>query len=474
MNNASLTPLLRALERVEAEPDQADAWSDLGEAFLADGKPEGADGAFREALRRDGHCESAWAGLAGALRSQGRRTQACGVLERGLRVLPDSAGLWGALGRARWTVAALEGAAEAHRQAIARQPQELAHHANLANTLMSMGDCAGAIAVLDAVLQVMPDEPRLRTNRAMALLSSGQFAAGFAEHEARLRRPGVEVLPGPAWDGSTLHKPLLVIAEQGFGDAIQWARFLPRLAGRAPEVVLAAHPRLAHLLGQVPGVDRVVHRKAALNGELGETFGGVIALMSLPAVLGEDGSTLCEALPLWRPSAAAVDQWRDRIGLGLRVALAWSGNPAYAMDHIRSAPLHTLAPLGHVEGVRLFSIQKLHGVDALMRGEGPRGLLDLGPSLDRGPDAFRDTAAAMVAADIVVTTDTATAHLAGSLGCEAWLLLSRPADWRWGQEGTSCPWYPSMTVFRQPQTGDWSAVSLLVADALADRIASQT
>jgi hypothetical protein len=403
-------------------------------------------------------------------RLRGAHAEAVHLAREALAACGDLGALWGTLGGALWALGALEEAAQAHRHAGRLEPENIGHCANLATVLTAMGDTTAALQALDQALAQAPGEPRLRTNRAMALLGAGDFARGFPEHEHRLRRPGVRPLPGPAWSGEPLRGTLLVVGEQGFGDAIQWGRFLPRLQGRAERVVVAVHPRLHWLFSALPGVDGVVDRRDVVAGKLPEDTAGVVALMSLPAVLGEDGSTLAQELPLWQVPADQLTPWTQRLGAGPTVALAWSGNPAYPMDHLRSAPLSALRPLGELPGLRLVAVQKQHGRGALGTTRAPAGLVDLGPELDTGPDAFVDTMAVMAAAGLVLTTDTATAHLAGSIGCETWLLLSRPGDWRWPTAGQSCPWYPTMRIFRQHRAGDWGGVVAEVLAALWERI----
>lgn len=470
MTSSLRSAVVAALARVELQPVDARAWSDLAVAFLEAGQPEGARAASDRALRLSPRCAGAWMVRVQLARRRGAHAEAVHLARQALEACGDQAALWGTLGGALWALGELEEAARAHRRAGELEPENIGHCANLATVLTALGDGDAALQALAQALAQAPEEPRLRTNRAMALLGAGDFARGFVEHEHRLRRPGVRPLPGPSWTGEPLSGTLLVVAEQGFGDAIQWARFLPRLQGRADRVVVAVHPRLHQLFSALPGVDGVVDRRAAMAGELPEGTAGVVALMSLPAVLGEDGSTLAQELPLWTVPTDQLAAWRERLGPGLAVALAWSGNPTYPMDHLRSAPLSALRPLGALPGLRLVAVQKQHGRASLGTPRAPAGLLDLGPELDTGPDAFVDTMAVMAAAGLVLTTDTATAHLAGSLGCETWLLLSRPADWRWPTSGQICPWYPTMRIFRQHRAGDWGGVVAAVLAALQERI----
>ena len=366
----------------------------------------------------------------------------------------------------------LEAAVACASRAVALAPQAASWHAVLGTALRSSGQLEAAIDAYNRAETLSPHDPRIAWNRALAYLAAHDFERGLPAYESRRQRAEHKALPMPVWtQGAPPEQGVLVHCEQGFGDTLQWARFLPRLSRQTRRVVVAAPGRLMAMLRSVQGVSAVVSKAAARTdtalAELG--CAAHVGLMSLGALLGEDGSSLAEELPLWTPSAA---QRAAHASPGSRrIALCWQGNPAYERDHLRSPPLVHFEPIvarAAAAGISVVSLQKVHGLDQLSKATGALAdVPDLGAQLDTGPDAFVDTAAVMAAADLVITSDTATAHLAGSLPTQTWLLLSRPADWRWGHEPDATPWYPQMRVFRQPTGGDWPSLFQCVDRALS-------
>jgi tetratricopeptide (TPR) repeat protein len=364
-------------------------------------------------------------------------------------------------------------------------PSEVAR----ASAAVKQGRLDDAIALLDQAIARLPDCAAAHAVRGMALLSAGRFREGFAAYEWRHRLPGFEgdhsIYPQsartgseaaatlPPWDGGPLEGgTLLLWDEQGFGDTIQFARFTaPAARASRARVVLLGHPRICRLLRGCPGVDAVVAR-----GQGVPPADAQLSLMSLPAVLGLgiDGLRAARSPVVVEPALATF--WRnhlDRITAPgrPRIGLAWQGNPRHPEDSRRSLPLAALAPLIERGGDRttFVSLQKEAARDALAASGLP--IVDLGAELDLGPDAFVDTSAAIAALDLVITTDTAIAHLAATLGAPTWVLLARPCDWRWGLDDASTPFYPTARLFRQPTPGRWAPVIAAAADALAAIVA---
>jgi hypothetical protein len=261
---------------------------------------------------------------------------------------------------------------------------------------------------------------------------------------------------------------LLVTVEQGIGDTVQLLHLLTHARRRVGHLSLALPAGLHAALGAVPGVDALID-EAKLGG-LPAGCAAAIALPSLPAVLGLRPAQAAEGVPALRADPAAVAGWSARLAAlapaaRLRVGLCWQGNPSYEADFRRSPGVAALAPLGAAEGVAWFSLQKVHG--ALRDGPPPPlSVVDLDAELDQG-GAFLDTIPCLAALDLLITSDTAMAHLAGQLGRPVWVALAARPDWRWGRTGARCPWYPSMRLFRQAQPGDWAGVFGAMAGALA-------
>jgi hypothetical protein len=217
--------------------------------------------------------------------------------------------------------------------------------------------------------------------------------------------------------------------------------------------VLECPPPLVKLFATCPGVDRVV-----AEGEVLPAFEVQAPLLSLPAVFGTTLQTVPAAVPYLAAEPAREGRWRRRLeGGGFQVGVVWQGNPRHPWDRWRSLPLSMLAPLAAVEGVRLESLQKGPGTEQLRALQGPLAVMDLGDELDAEGD-FLDTAAVLQTLDLLISVDTATAHVAGALGVPVWLALAAVADWRWGWSRLDTPWYPSMRLFRQEFLGQWDEV----------------
>ncbi len=426
-----------ALRRVAAAPSDAGAWADLGGALL---RARVDEDAAQEALDRavalaPGHRQARLNRAALALR-RARPAEALVDLDRALAAHPGHPALLGAR----------------------------------ATALLRCGDPDGALAALDAALQAAPDDPRLRWNRVLALLTAGRLREGLAAYGARRGRlagTGARRLAGvPVWRGEPLSgRRVALVAEQGLGDTLQFVRFARALAARGAEVVAVVPRRLVALLAGVSGPAAVV----ALGGEAEVDL--QVAMMDVPGLLGV-GEEALDGAPYLRADPAGVAAWAPRVaGVGLGVGIAWQGNPTYEGEPHRSPPLAAFAPLAGVPGVRFVGLQHQHGREQLETS--PLALDDLGPALDRGPDGFVDTAAVLASLDLVITSDTALAHLAGALGRPTWVVLPHAPDWRWMLEREDSPWYATVRLFRQPAPGAWGPVFSAVAGVLARAVAGE-
>jgi hypothetical protein len=254
---------------------------------------------------------------------------------------------------------------------------------------------------------------------------------------------------------------VLLYAEQGLGDTIQFVRYVPLVQARVRNVTVAVQPGLVPLLTasgyEVVGMNEPL-AAADLQG----------SLASLPALTSESGEPYAPQSPYLKPEPARVEKWRDRLQAtkGLRIGIAWQGNPAFYSDRFRSIPLVAFEPLARVPGANLFSLQKDVGVEQIRQLGGRFPVLDLGEELDRDAP-FLDTAAILASLDLVITSDTSIAHLAGALGARTWLATSFAPDWRWLLAREDSPWYSSLRSFRQSRLGDWSDVFERMAAALA-------
>ena len=355
-------------------------------------------------------------------------------------------------------------------RALALDPKDFGILNNKATILKSLGRLDEALPLWRRALESTPGDAATRTNYAMACLLAGDYATGLPAFEHRWakkenagKRPD---LPFAEWNGEALQgKRILVYAEQGLGDVVQFSRYLPMLQGQGAQVAfLVARKMHALLAASFPGIGLIddVARARTLAADCR------VALMSLPLRFGTRADTIPAAVPYLKADPARVAHWRARIGGGgFKVGIAWQGNPHVAIDTGRSVKLAAFAPLAEVAGVRLISLQKNEGAE--QRASAPMAVEDLGPDFDSGREAFLDTAAAMESLDLVITSDTAVAHVAGALGRPVWVALRHVPDWRWLLGRADSPWYPTMRLFRQAVAGGWLDVFIRIRNELAQQ-----
>ncbi|HLK60282.1 MAG TPA: glycosyltransferase family 9 protein [Chthonomonadaceae bacterium] len=321
---------------------------------------------------------------------------------------------------------------------------------DLVELLRRQGRSEQADAVMEKIVGLEPENLVMHRQFGMLLLQSGEFKYGWREHSKR-----VSHLPQPLWDGGSLAgKTILVQAHQGFGDTIQFVRFLPLLKAQGARVLLEHQPALHTLLQGAEGWDALIPRHT--GWEVMEwNFDLHIPLMSLPCPL-ETEAHLPASVPYLRPDPARVHHWRARLAAdpGLKVGLVWAGNPDYKKDKVRSCRLADYAWLAQLPQVQFYSLQKGQAAEQGRSAPKRMRLIDLGPELND----FADTAAAIMNLDLVISVDTAVAHLSGALGRPTWTLLPFHACWRWLQEREDSPWYPTMRLFRQSFPGDWASI----------------
>jgi hypothetical protein len=313
-----------------------------------------------------------------------------------------------------------------------------------------------AIACYRQALERRPDWPEAHLSLGHTLLLEGDFLAGWEEMEWRWRLPGASLQPfeQPLWAGEPLEgKRILLWAEQGFGDTLQFVRFAAEVQRRGATVLLECQPALARLMRSAPGIDEVIPFGAPLPA-----FDLHAPLQRLPWILRTTLETIPAQVPYLRPEPVLVERWRKRLAAcaGIKIGLVWSGNPRQVSNRSRSLAPELLAPLASIPGVTCFGLQP--GTDGVV----PKGTAPSVPGFVSGLGEeladFSDTGAALVALDLLITVDTAAAHLAGALGRPVWTLLSRPTDYRWLMEREDSPWYPTMRLWRQERAGDWAPV----------------
>jgi tetratricopeptide (TPR) repeat protein len=450
------------------KPDLADAHNNVGAALAAQGKQDAAEGSYREALRLRPSFAEAHNNLGNALRELGRLDEAVASLQEAVRLKPEFAEAHGGLGMALLSRGDLDAAAVSCRRAIELKPKLAQAHVSLGFVLSELGKLDEALDEYDAALAIEPDLADAHKNRSLVWLLQGRLAEAWPEYEARWKAPELPPRPfrEPVWDGSPLAgKTILLHAEQGFGDTLQFIRYAPLVRERGGRVLVACQRPLVRLLTSgVAGIDRVV-----AQGDPLPAFQVHAPLLSLPRIFGTTFANVPANVPYIEPDPRLVETWRRELSVfrGMKVGIAWQGSLKYRWDRKRSVGLSRFESLARVPGVQLFSLQKGHGSEQLAQATSRFPVVDLAQRLDESAGPFMDTAAVMKCLDLVITSDTAIPHLAGSLGVPVWCAVSYMPDWRWLLGRDDSPWYPTMRLFRQKRLGEWDDVFERLAAALA-------
>jgi tetratricopeptide (TPR) repeat protein len=389
----------------------------------------------------------------------GRVDEAVGSLQRAVALAPDLAEAQNNLGNALSAQNRFGDAAACFEEAARLAPAIADIPYNLGNTLRSMNRLDEACDAYRRAIALKPDYVQAHVNLGFALLGQGKFADAGPEHDWRWRlHPPPSPLrefDAPEWDGSeSPDTTILIHAEQGLGDTIQICRFVEEAAKRCGTLIFEVQPPLRQLLAPLERFGAVLAR-----GDKLPAFDAHCPLLSLPSRLGVTVERAAAQMPYLFAQPERVSAWAGKIpSRGIRIGLAWQGNPDGKVDRGRSVPLAALAPLAAMPSVELISLQKHHGLEQL---EALDSVTTLGPDFDADP--FMDSAAVMAGLDLIVTSDTAIAHLAGALGRPVWVLLQYAPDWRWQLGAETSPFYPAMRLFRQTVPGDWAGpVSRLV------------
>ncbi len=460
-NDEALAQFDKALA---AAPGHIDALNNRGNVLVAQGRVADALRDFEQILLRDPRHVQARINRGAALARLGEPGRALAEFDAALALHPANPGALynrgtalGALGRHAEAVAAFD-------RALALVPRYAAALYNRGLSLQSLNRHREAIDSFRKTREVHPDHGDAAFGEAASLLTLGDYGAGFAVYEARWMRSGMSGksrFRQPLWLGESplAGRTILLHAEQGLGDTIQFARYAPLLARAGARVVLEAQPELKTLLAGLDGVSGVIAR-----GESLPAFDLHCPLASLPLAWKTELASVPADIPYLRVGEAALAAWRPRLEQlpGRKVALAWAGRASHANDANRSIDLALLEPLFSLPGMSFVSIQReLRPRDA-ERLAAAR-VTHLGDDLHD----FTDTAAVLAACDLTVCVDTSVAHLAGALGRPLWVLLPFQPDWRWTLNAERTPWYPAARLFRQPAPGDWDSVCNQLREALA-------
>jgi tetratricopeptide (TPR) repeat protein len=466
-NDESAAELLS--KALAIKPDLIEAHNALALALRALGRPDDARACCQKALALRPDYVGALNTLGLVLHDLGRLAEAAETFNKGLAINPDFADSHSNLGLVFQDLGKPDEAVAHHLKALAIKPDYAEAHNNHGNTLREMNQLDAAVEAFDRTIALRPDHAEAYWNKALALLLGGDFANGWDLYEWRWKRKEFSVkarlFAQPLWLGkeSLGGKSILLNSEQGLGDTIQFCRYAKLVSDLGARVILEVERPLVGLLKKLDGVAAIVAKDSTLP-----PFDYHCPLLSLPLAFKTGLDSIPNAAPYLHAEAPRARRWADKIGRGgFKIGICWQGGTS-KIDIGRSFPVTAFREISKLPDVRLISLHKGDGLAQLDNLPSDMTVEGLGEDFDAGRDAFLDTAAVMTLCDLIITSDTAVAHLAGALEVPTWVALRQVPDWRWQLAGTDSPWYPSMKLFRQPNAGDWQNVFAEMAGAIHD------
>lgn len=420
------------------EPNYADAWHNRGVCLFRLRRFAEAVESYDRAARLTPAVLQIHINRGSALSSMGRHDEGLAAFDRALRLDPGSAYAW----------------------------------FNRGVALTEMKRIEEAIRSYETALSLAPDYAQADYNRALCLMQLGRLEEGYQGYEAR-RRMALDAAPDikPFWSGEEIRgKTLLVKGEQGLGDIIQFSRYTKLLQERGATVILMVQPNMVRLLTGLDHTGIEAGPRVIAWTDVPMAFDHLLVLESLPGFFHTALDNVPASVPYLAAEPARIAQWKERLGEhGFRIGIAWRSSAHGASIGKTFSPSHFEA-LAKIPGVRLISLQKAD--ESAELDDLPPGMVveRLGADFDAGPDAFLDSAAVMQSLDLVITSDTSLAHLAGALGRPVWVALKYIPDWRWMLDRPDTPWYPTMRLFRQPAPGDWTGLFAGMVLALAEKL----
>lgn len=446
-------------------PQDADLHYNLGVALAGAGQHAEAIASLRRALALRPGSADAHVNIGDSLQALGRHAEALDAYVRALTAHPGLAEAHNNLGNALQAIGRFEDAIGHYQKAVAARPEYGVAHNNLGNALRASGRHEAAIASYRRAREIAPDDAESYYQEAIARLRVGDYIEGWRLYEWRWRRPGFpdqrRETGSPLWLGreALAGKTILLYAEQGLGDTLQFLRYVPMVAGRAANVILELQPTLVPVANALRSAARVVPRGTPLP-----EVDLVCPLMSLPRAFGTTLETVPANIPYLSVAEDRVAHWRLKLALGgsRLVGIAWRGNPAHDHAATRDIELQQLEAVLRTPNVRFVSLQK-----ELTRTE--KQWLGQFSNVVHIGDDFERTAEIVAAVDLVISVDSAWVHWAGAIGKAVWVLLASEmqSDWRWLTGRNDSPWYPTARLFRQSSFGDWASAIALAAQALA-------
>ena len=445
---------------IELHSGSAEVYNNLGISLYKLNLLEEAVTAYHETLAINPHYAEAYYNLGMLLQKQGKLEEAVTAYHEALAINPHYAEVYNNLGHMLHKQRKLDGAFQLYQKAVSLKPDFLIAHRNLGDVLSQQGKIKQAIQSYDKAIEIQPNNAKAHHHLGMLLLLQGDFQRGWKEYEWRLKCNDFPVekrsFSQPVWDGSPLNgKTIFLYAEQGFGDTIQFIRYVYELTRYKVDIIVECQSELLSLFRNIGVITQLI-----VQGDALPDFDVHAPLLSLPRILGTDLESIPSKVPYL--SAKPVSVFRSDPNSKLKVGIVWAGNSWHPNDDTRSVDLQQFTILFKVSACQFYSLQVGDRRNDIFNCNYSVPVIDLGANFSD----FFDTASAIIELDLVISVDTSVAHLAGALGKNVWVLLSWIPDWRWLLEKEDTLWYPTMRLFRQTRNGDWESAFQRVQLAL--------
>jgi tetratricopeptide (TPR) repeat protein len=460
--NDAISHYQRALKY---NPYFIDAYLNLGNLLQETGQPDEAIINYQKVIEINPNFAGAYYNIGAAFQEKGQLKEAISAYQKAIHLNPSYIDAYHDLGYVLQMNGDLDEAIRFYQKALELNPNLFDAYNNLGRSLQEQGKLDEAISSYLRALQINPEFAEAHCNLALALLLTGDFRQGWKEYEWRwnLKDRSRYDVTQQVWDGSDISgKTIFLYTEQGFGDTIQFIRYAPLLAGRGAKVIIECQKELQSLIHHVKGIDSVITREDPLP-----EFYAHYPLLSLPTLFDTTLASIPADIPYIVTDGKIVRKWEERTrsdNARMKVGLVWSGNPKYKADQSRSILLENFLQFWKVDGISFYSLQKGKAAEQVKESPEEIKIVDFTDEIND----FSETAGLIENLDLVISVDTAVAHLTGALGKPIWTLLPSSPDWRWMLNRKDSPWYPTMKLFRQQTRGDWIPVIARVLDELKD------
>jgi tetratricopeptide (TPR) repeat protein len=460
---------------IELQPNYAEAYSNRGLALQELKQLDAAIASYDRAIQLAPDLAETHYNCGNALQELGRMEAALASYDRAIKLKPDFAEPYCNRGNALQELNQLNAAVASYDRAIELKPDYAEAFSNRGNALKELKQLDAALANYERAIQLAPDYAEAHFNQSVALLLTGNFALGWKKYEWRWKKANTIPLRRdfrqPIWLGreSLRDKTILLHSEQGLGDTIQFCRYANLVRDLGARVILELPKSLIELLTPLQGVAEFV-----AHGTTPPAFDYHCPLLSLPLALKTDIENIPNCTPYLFGDRERTARWKRYLGdTGFLIGINWQGNRKSSIDPGRSFPLALYYAISQIPNVRLISLQKNDGLEQLLDIPADMRVEILEDSFDAGENSFLDSAAVIRNLDLVITPDTAIAHLSGALGCPTWIALKHVPDWRWMLEGRASPWYPTVSLFRQETKDNWEEPFARIHAELLNLIANR-